>query len=156
MDCTHSASQQSCYHHLATQYSVKSITAHVQCHQIKMYSNCILWGLYCHILQQTALNSWEDWKQQLAWRERILILKAKNPAMTKQQKNLNQHKSARHSGWVSEFLKGSQWCLNQSMAGSPSPIVQSFALFTCHTPAAGTGSEPFPAAAKQPRNGTKS
>lgn len=40
------------------------------------------------------------------------------------------------------FLKGSQcaaWTRNQSMAGSQSPIVQSFALFTCHTQAAGTG-----------------
>lgn len=38
----------------------------------------------------------------------------------------------------SRFLKGSQWTTNQSVAGSQSPIVQSFALFTCHTPAAGT------------------
>lgn len=46
------------------------------------------------------------------------------------------------SASFSALLKGSQcaaWTTNQSMAGSQSSIVQSFALFTCHTQAAGTG-----------------
>lgn len=58
----------------------------------------------------------------------------------------------------STFLKGSQhtaWTRIQSTAGRHSPIVQSFALFTCHTPAAGTGLWTTASSSKTPTDGTK-
>lgn len=85
--------------------------------------------------------------------------KSKKPNNDKKGKSPKPpQKYKEFSASFSALLKGSQCTAsttNQSMAGSQSPIVQSFALFTCHTQAPGTGSEPFPGAAKRQRNRTK-
>lgn len=103
--------------------------------------------------QWNSCDSWEDWKQQLVWRERILSLKAKNPAMTKEGKTPNHHKSTRYPWWASVHFWRALSALpepgiNPWLAGT-APLFRAL-LFSLVTPRLRErGSQPLPAAAKQ-------